>query len=65
MSRFAIFIIILFLLQPSLGFDFQKHIEYEHALNYIIHLVKESRLSDFEDSELKRCTESKCCVCGV
>lgn len=51
-----VFIIILSLLTIALALDYQKQVEYEHALNYIIDLAEEGRLSYFEEEELMRCT---------
>jgi hypothetical protein len=43
------FIVIFLLLTTTLALDYQKQIEYEHALNYIIDLAEEGRLSSFEE----------------
>lgn len=43
------FIVIFLLLTTTLSLDYQKQIEYEHALNYIIGLAEEGRLSSFEE----------------
>jgi hypothetical protein len=50
MIRLSIYVIFLLVLQACFALDYQRQLECEYTLNYIIKLVEENRIDEFHDS---------------
>jgi len=57
-------IVISVVLSIGLGFDIQRHREYEDTLSRLIKLVKMDKLDEYFDEDVVKCAISTCCSCG-
>lgn len=57
-------IVLLTILGLSFTLDVQLQMEYENTLRYVIDVVNNSQLHQFDYEHYNKCVSLMCCVCG-
>ena len=56
--------LLITILGLTCAIDLQLLMEYENTLHYIIHVVNNTQLHEFNYQHYKKCVSLQCCVCG-